>query len=65
MSSRAIEEAVLAEWIHLEMDGAALGALDCLRLEIDRQGRVGTAIRVLQQLFKLFRADLDRENAVS
>jgi hypothetical protein len=40
----AVEEAVLAEGVDVEMDPPAVGAADLLVLEIDRERRVGAAI---------------------
>ncbi|MDF9790581.1 hypothetical protein M2440_001282 [Methylorubrum extorquens] len=55
---------MLATLVDVEMQGAAVGALDGLRRQIDRQRRVGAAFRILEQLLQILRRDNDREDAV-
>ena len=64
MSSRPLQEAVLAEGIDLEADDAAVGPADLLALEIDGQRRVGAAARIVDQLVDLLLRQHDRQNAV-
>ena len=61
---QTIKQTILAERVHLKADLAAIGALDGLGCQIDRQGRVGAALGVIHQLVELFLRDLDRQDAV-
>src|SRR5919107_928365 len=60
----AVEQAVLAERIDVEPDRPAVGAADLLLLQIDGERRIGAALRVVEELFQIFRAHLDRQDAV-
>src|SRR5689334_17560414 len=60
----AVDEAVLAERIDLELHLAAVGTADLLVRQVDRQRRIGAALGVVKQLVEVFLADTDRQNAV-
>src|SRR5262245_62105664 len=60
----AVEQAVLAERIDLELHLAAVRPADFLRLEIDGERRVGAALGIVEQLLQILRRNLDRQNAV-
>src|ERR1700730_6643533 len=60
----AVQQAVLAEWIDVEMHGAAVGTLDLLLLQVDLDDGIGAAARIVHQLGDdLFRHP-DRQDAV-
>src|SRR6476659_5379590 len=61
---QALEQAVLAARIDLELDDAAVGAADFLLFHIDRQRRIGAALGVVEKLLYVRRRDLHRKNAV-
>src|ERR1043165_4221722 len=60
----AVEQAVLAERVDLELHLAAIRSADFLGLEIDRERRVRAALGVVEQLLEILRRHLDRQNAV-
>src|SRR5689334_7878135 len=60
----AVQQAMLAEGVDVEMDGAAVGTLDLLLLEIDLDDRVGAAARIVHQLGDDVLRYLDRQDAV-
>src|SRR6185437_9308528 len=60
----AIEQALLAEFIDLERDHAAVRTADLLLLQIDRDDGVGTALGIVHQLVDLGLGQLDRQDAV-
>src|SRR4029078_9165810 len=59
-----VQQAMLAEWIDVELDAAAVGTANLLRLEIDRERGVGAALGIVQQLLEIIRRDADRQDAV-
>src|SRR6266404_924053 len=61
---QAIEQAMLAERIDLEMNGAAVGALDLLLLEIDLDDGVRASARIVHQLGDDLLGHADRQDAV-
>jgi len=50
----AVDQAVLAERVDLELDLAAVGTADLLVRQVDRQRRVGAALGVVEQLVEVF-----------
>src|SRR5262245_26063352 len=60
----AVQQAVLAERIDVEMHRAAVGSLDLLLLEVDLDDGVGAAARIVHQLVDDLLRHLDRQNAV-
>src|SRR5262245_18387035 len=60
----AVEQAVLAMRVDLELDHAAVGAADLLLREVDRQRGNRAAVDVVEQLFQVLRRYLDRQDAV-
>src|SRR5262249_60924616 len=60
----AIEQAMLAVRVDLEMNYAAIRAANFLLLEVDCQRCVGAAISIIKQLFQIFRRHTDRQQAV-
>src|SRR5262249_53874318 len=60
----AVEQAVLAVWVDVEVDNAAVGAADFLLFEVDGEARVGAPLGVVEQLFQILCADLDGQKAV-
>src|SRR5262245_27713406 len=60
----AVEQAVLAVRIDVELHHAAVGAPDLLLRQVDRERRIGAALGVVEQLLQILRLDLDREHAV-
>jgi hypothetical protein len=61
---QALEQAVLTVGIDVEPDHAAIWAADFLLFEIHGEARVGAAFGVIEQLFQILRANLDRQKAV-
>src|SRR5258708_26737796 len=53
----AVEQAVLAMRIDVELDRAAVGAADFLALEVDGEPRIGAALGIVDQLFQALRSD--------
>src|SRR5438105_15618165 len=49
----AVEQAVLAVGIDVELHHATVGAANLLLLQVDRQRRVGTALGVVEQLLQI------------
>ena len=64
ISSRPPSRQMLAVRIDLEFDDAAVRAADFLLFQIDRQGRIGAALGVVEKLLNVRRRDLHRKNAV-
>ena len=60
----AVEQAMLAVRVDVEMNDTAIGTTDFLLLEIDRQRRVGAALSVVEKFFKIFRGRPNRQHAV-
>src|SRR3954471_2584794 len=54
----AVEQAMLAERIDLELHLAAVRPADFLVLEIDRERRIRAALRILEQLLQILGRDL-------
>ena len=61
---KAVQQTMALEGIDLEIDASAIRAADFLIFQIDRQNRIGTTRRIVQQFFEIFRADNDGQNAV-
>src|SRR5262249_30486168 len=55
----AVEQAVLAVRIDVELHHAAVGTPDLLLRKIDRQRRIGAAFGIVEQLLQIPRLDLD------
>src|SRR6185369_6533332 len=60
----AVEQAMLAVGVDLELDHAAVGAPDLLLLQVDRQRGIGAALGIVEQLLQVLGRDLDRQHAV-
>src|SRR6266852_9952 len=60
----AVEQAVLAVRVDLELDHAAVRTADFLLREIDAERRIGAAVGVVEQFLQILRRDLDRQHAV-
>src|SRR6185312_13524378 len=60
----AVEQAMFAELIELELDDAAVRPADFLRREIDGERRVRAALGVVEQFVEIVLRNLDRQNAV-
>src|ERR1700744_1165653 len=60
----AIEQALFAEGIHLELDHAAVGTVDLLLLKVHRDDGISAALGIVHQLVDLGLGQLDRQNAV-
>src|SRR6185312_11494370 len=60
----AVDQALFPERIDLELDHAAVGSADFLRLQIDRDDGVGAAFGIVHQLVDLRLRQNDRKNAV-
>src|SRR3954469_143436 len=60
----AVQHAVLAVRVDIELHHAAVGPADLLLLQVDRQRRVGAALGVVEQFLQILGADLDRQHAV-
>src|SRR6185437_5120488 len=60
----AVEHAVFAKRVDLELDHAAVRPVDFLLLQIDRERGVGAALGVVEQLLQIVGADSDRQHAV-
>src|SRR5215212_9906186 len=60
----AVQQAMLAERIDVEGDAAAIRSADLLRLEVDRERRIGAALGIVHQLLEIVRRYLDRQDAV-
>src|ERR1700749_543676 len=60
----AIQQALLAERIDVELDGAAIGAANLLRFQVDGDDGVGTTFGVIHQLVDVGLRQLDRQDAV-
>src|SRR3954463_3900793 len=60
----AVEQAMLAGGVDVEMERAAVGAVDLLALEVDGQRGVRPALGVVEQLLQVFGRDRDRQDAV-
>src|ERR1700759_2085802 len=56
----AVQHAMLAERIDLELQRAAVGATDFLFFEVDRQRRIGAALGIVEQFVEVFLLDADR-----
>src|SRR5689334_10482588 len=54
-----VEQAVLAEWIDVEPDDAAVRAADFLAFEIDGERGVRAAVGVIEQLLQILRRNAD------
>src|SRR5258708_6077491 len=60
----AVQQAMLAKRIDVEMDGAAVGTLDLLLLQVDLDDGIGAAARIIHQLGDDLLRHLDRQDAV-
>src|SRR5581483_4609720 len=60
----AVEQALLAEGIDLELDAAAVRTADFLRFQIDRDAGIGAALGIVHQLVDVFLRQLDGQDAV-
>src|SRR6266851_9065573 len=60
----AVEQAMLAVRVDLELDHAAVRTADFLLREIDAERRIGAAVGVVEQFLQILRRDLDRQHAV-
>src|SRR6185437_6029902 len=60
----AIEQALLAERIDLELDAAAIGTADFLRFQVDGEAGIGAALGIVHQLVDFGLRQLDRQDAV-
>src|SRR5262249_47660911 len=60
----AVDQAMLAERIDLELHLAAVRTTDLLVHEIDGQRRVGAALGVVEQLVEIFLRHADRQDTV-
>src|SRR5882757_3270870 len=60
----AVQQAVLAEGVDLEMHRAAVGTLDLLLLEVDLDDGIGAAARIVHQLGDDLLRHPDRQDAV-
>ena len=58
MSSRPFIRQCLRKRVEVELDHAAVGPADLLRLQVDRERRVGAALGVVEQLVEIFRRDV-------
>src|SRR5262249_52189832 len=60
----AFDQAALAEWVHLELYHASVGAADFLVFQIHGDGGIGAAVGVVHELVEVLLRHLDWQDAV-